>query len=126
MTSEKNILILCLLVVALCYANSVWNDFVGDDFPIVASNPAIRSISPLQFLESSYWTKDQAAGIYRPLTVLSLSVDYALWHRWPPGFRFMNLLIHALHGWLLFLIAKRIVGPGVAPVAQALIFRFHS
>ena len=125
MTSEKNILILCLLVVALCYANSVPNDFVGDDFPIVASNPAIRSITPLQFLQSSYWTKDQAAGIYRPLTVLSLSVDYALWHRWPPGFRFMNLLIHALNGWLLFLIAKSIVGPGTAPVAAALIYLVH-
>jgi protein O-mannosyl-transferase len=125
MTSEKNILILCLLVVALCYANSVRNDFVGDDFPIVASNPAIRSISPLKFLQSSYWTKDQAAGIYRPLTVLSLSVDYALWHRWPPGFRFTNLLIHALNGWLLFLIAKSIVGTGVAPVAAALIYLVH-
>jgi protein O-mannosyl-transferase len=125
MKSEKNILILCLLVVALCYANSVRNDFVGDDFPIVASNPAIRSISPLQFLQSSYWTKDQAAGIYRPLTVLSLSVDYALWHRWPPGFRLMNLLIHALNGWLLFLIAKSIVGTGVAPVAAALIYLVH-
>ena len=78
MASEKNILILCLLVVALCYANSLPNDFVGDDFPIVASNPAIRSISPLHFLQSSYWTQDQAAGIYGRMTVLSLSVDYAL------------------------------------------------
>jgi hypothetical protein len=123
--SEKNILILCLLVVALCYANSLPNDFVGDDFPIVASNPALRSISPLQFLKSSYWTKDQAAGIYRPLTVLSLSVDYALWHRWPPGFRFVNLLIHGLNGWLLFLLAKSIVGPGAAPIAAALIYIAH-
>jgi protein O-mannosyl-transferase len=123
--SEKNILILCLLVVALCYANSLPNDFVGDDFPIVASNPALRSISPLQFLKSSYWTKDQAAGIYRPLTILSLSVDYALWHRWPPGFRLMNLLIHGLNGWLLFLIAKTIVGSGAAPIAAALIYIAH-
>ena len=125
MTSEKNILILCLLVVGLCYANSIPNDFVGDDFPIVASNPAIRTISPLQFLQSSYWTKDLAAGIYRPLSVLSLSVDYALWHRWPPGFRLVNLLIHALNGWLLFLIARSIVGPGTAPIAAALIYLVH-
>ena len=125
MSSEKNILILCLLVVGLCYANSLPNDFVGDDFPIVAANPALRSISPLQFLKSSYWTKEQAAGIYRPFTVLSLSVDYALWHRWPPGFRGMNLLIHALNGWLLFLIARSLAGPGTIPVAATLIYLVH-
>lgn len=125
LTSEKNILILCLLVVGLCYANSILNDFVGDDMPIVASNPAIRSINPLQFFQSSYWTKDQAAGIYRPLTILSLSIDYALWHRWPPGFRLVNLLIHALNGWLLFLIARSIVGPGTASIAAALIYLVH-
>lgn len=125
MSSEKNIFILCLLVVGLCYANSLPNDFVGDDLPIVAANPALRSISPLQFLKSSYWTKEQSAGIYRPLTVLSLSVDYALWHRWPPGFRAVNLLIHALNGWLLFLIARSLVGPGTIPIAASLIYLMH-
>ena len=125
MSSKKNIFILCLLAVGICYANSLPNDFVGDDFPIVAANPAIRSITPIRFLQSSYWTKEQAAGIYRPLTVLSLSVDYALWHRWPPGFRVINLLIHALNGWLLFLIAESLVGPGTMPVAAALIYLVH-
>jgi protein O-mannosyl-transferase len=125
MLSEKNILILCLLLVGLCYANSLPNDFVGDDFPIVAANPAIRSISPLQFLKSSYWTKEQAAGIYRPVTILSLSVDYALWHRWPPGFRALNLVLHALNGWLLFLLARSLVGGSTIPVAAASIYLVH-
>jgi protein O-mannosyl-transferase len=124
-SSEKNILILCFLVVGLCYANSLPNDFVGDDFPIVAANPAIRSIAPIHFLKSPYWTESQSAGIYRPLTVLSLSIDYAIWHRWPAGFRLMNLLIHALNGWLLFLIARSIVGPGTVAIAAALIYVMH-
>lgn len=125
LSSKKNIFILCVLVVAVCYANSLPNDFVGDDFPIVASNPAIRTISPLQFLKSSYWTQGQSAGIYRPLTVLSLSVDYALWHRLPTGFRALNLLIHALNGFLLFLIARSIVGAGTIPIAAAMIYLVH-
>jgi protein O-mannosyl-transferase len=125
LSSKKNIFILCVLLVAVCYSNSLPNDFVGDDFPIVASNPAIRSIAPLQFLKSPYWTTEQSAGIYRPLTVLSLSVDYALWHRWPTGFRALNLLIHAVNGFLLFLLARNIFGSGTIPVVAATIYLVH-
>ncbi len=124
-SSEKFVLVLCLVLVGLCYANSLPNDFVGDDFPIVAANPALRSINPFQFLRSSYWTEDQSAGIYRPLTIFSLSIDYALWHRWAPGFRLMNLLIHALNGWLLFLVARSLAGAGTIPIAAAVIYLVH-
>ncbi len=125
MFSEKNALLLSLLVVALCYANALPNDFVLDDVAIVGSNPAVRSITPLKFLRSPYWAEQQYGGIYRPFTVFSLSVDYAIWQRWAPGFRITNLLVHALNGWLVFLLSARIVGGGIAPLAAMLIYVAH-
>jgi protein O-mannosyl-transferase len=101
------------------------NDFVFDDGPIVASNPAIRTIDPIKFVKSPYWTTQQYGGIYRPFTILSLSVDYAIWKRWAPGFRLTNLALHAMNGFLLFLLCTSIVGEGIVPLAAMLIYVTH-
>jgi len=114
----------CLLA-ALCYLNSLPNDFVFDDGPIVASNPAIRSIDPIQFLKAPYWAQQQYEGIYRPFTIFSLSVDYALWKRWAPGYRITNLVLHALNGFLLFLICASLVGEGIVPWVAMLLYIAH-
>ena len=98
MFSRGRAFIISCVLVALCYLNSLPNDFVFDDAPIVSSNPAIRTINPVQFLKSPYWTEHQYLGIYRPLVVFSLSVDYAIWKRWAPGFRLINLVLHAIRG----------------------------
>ena len=101
------------------------NNFVFDDGPIVASNPAIRTIDPIKFVKSPYWTTQQYGGIYRPFTVFSLSVDYAIWKRWAPGFRLTNLALHAMNGFLLFLLCTSVVGEGIVPLAAMLIYVTH-
>jgi len=78
MFSKRGAFIISCVLVGICYANSLPNDFVFDDAPIVSSNPVIRTISPIQFLKSPYWTQQQYAGIYRPFVILSLSIDYAV------------------------------------------------
>ena len=113
------------MIVGICYLNSLPNDFVFDDAAIVASNPAIRSITPINFLKSPYWTQQQYEGIYRPFAVLSLSIDYAIWHRWAPGFRLTNLLLHAMNGFLFFLLCASLVSDGIVPVAAMLIYLVH-
>src|SRR5436190_23169566 len=125
MLSHRSALLLCLLITALCYLNSLPNDFVFDDAPIVGSNPVIRTISPVQFLKSPYWTKQQYEGIYRPFTILSLSVDYAVWKRWAPGFRITNLAVHAVNGFLIFLLCTALAGGGLIPLAAMLIYLVH-
>ena len=79
--THRTAIIVSFIVVAVCYLNSLPNDFVFDDGPIVASNPAIRTISPIRFLNSPYWANQQQEGIYRPFTIFSVSVDYAVWKR---------------------------------------------
>src|SRR2546421_5192065 len=125
MFSTRGAFVISFLLVALCYVNSLPNDFVFDDGPIVSSNPVIRTISPIQFLKSPYWTKQQYAGIYRPFTIFSLSVDYAIWKRWAPGFRLTNLVAHAINGFLLFLLCTSLVGDGLVPLVAMLIYLVH-
>src|SRR5947207_3543903 len=125
MFSHRVTFIVCFAIVGLCYLNSLPNDLVFDDGPIVGSNPVIRTISPIQFLKSPYWTKQQYEGIYRPFTIFSLSVDYAIWKKWAPGFRMTNLVLHAVNGFLVFLLCTSLVGEGIVPLTAMLIFLVH-
>src|SRR5437667_5801611 len=125
MLSKRATFILSVVIVALCYANSLPNDFIFDDGPLVGSNPAIRTISPIQFLKSPYWAQKQFEGIYRPLTIFSLSLDYAIWKLWPPGFRLTNIALHAVNGFLLFLLCTSIAGEGFVPLVAMLIYLVH-
>src|SRR2546425_12368323 len=125
MFNARRAFILSIVLVGLCYVNSLPNDFVFDDGPIVGSNPAIRVISPIQFLKSPYWTKQQYAGIYRPFVVFSLSVDYAIWKRWAPGFRLTNLAVHAINGVLVFSLYQSIAGAGIVPLIAMIIYLVH-
>jgi tetratricopeptide (TPR) repeat protein len=103
-------LIFCVLLVAVCYANSLPNQFIQDDLLIVANNETIRTISPLRFLGEPYWPKTMTGGTYRPLTIFAFSIEYSLWGTWAPGYRITNLLLHAVNGWLVFLLAGALLG----------------
>jgi protein O-mannosyl-transferase len=125
MFSKRGAFIISCVLVGLCYVNSLPNDFVFDDAPIVSSNPVIRTISPVQFLKTPYWTQQQYAGIYRPLVIFSLSVDYAMWKLWAPGFRLTNLALHAINGFLVFLLCESLLGTGIVPFVAMVVYVAH-
>jgi protein O-mannosyl-transferase len=118
-------LVLCLLLVGVCYANSIPNAFILDDILVVAANERIRHIDPLQFLFQSYWGDLNHAGIYRPLTIFTYSLEYPFWNVWAPGFRLTNLLLHALNGWLVFLLARGLLKSSSAGLAAAVVYVVH-
>jgi hypothetical protein len=103
------VLVGAVAIVAVCFANSLPNDFIVDDYAIVAVNPAIRTISPVQNLLTPYWGRHTMAVVYRPLTIFSFSLEYPLWHRWAGGYRLTNLLIHTINGFLIFLLARSLL-----------------
>jgi hypothetical protein len=117
--------IVCLALVAVCYANSIPNAFILDDILIVAANEHIRHIDPVHFLFQSYWGDLNHAGIYRPLTIFSFSLEYPIWKVWAPGFRITNLLIHGVNGWLVFLLARGLLGSPAAALATAVVYVVH-
>lgn len=117
--------VFCALLVAICYATSLTNAFILDDILIVAANERIRTIEPVHFLLQPYWGDQDHAGIYRPLTIFSFSLEYPIWKVWAPGYRLTNLLLHAFNGWLVFLLARGLLGSPLAAWASAAVFLIH-
>src|SRR5215510_5789510 len=123
--TATRVLGLCLLLVAVCYANSIPNAFILDDVLIVGANERIRHVEPLHFLFQSYWGDLNHAGIYRPLTIFTFSLEYPIWGVWASGFRITNLLLHAINGWLVFLLARGLLGSPTAALASAVVYVAH-
>ena len=123
--SSVRALLLCLALVAVCYANSIANAFILDDILIVAANERIRHVQPFHFLFQPYWGDLNHLGIYRPLTIFSFSVEYSIWQLWTAGFRITNLLLHALNGWLVYLVAQGLLGSPLAALASAAVYVIH-
>ncbi len=123
--SSLRALAFCILLAGVCFATSITNAFILDDILIVAANERIRSIEPLQFLFQPYWGDQDHAGIYRPLPIFSFALEYPIWGVWAPGFRLINLLLHALNGWLVFLLARSLLGSPLAAWASAAVYVVH-
>ncbi|MEK6280889.1 MAG: tetratricopeptide repeat protein [Acidobacteriota bacterium] len=102
-----------ILIVFLCYANSLWNEFVFDDIYLVRENPMIRNIN--------MWLLNS----YRPLRDISYAVDFALWGADPFGFRLTNIVIHAGNVLLVFALIRRLTQDFVSATITALIFAVH-
>src|SRR5207247_697512 len=61
---------------------------------------------------------------YRPLFLLWFLLNYTLFDGWPPGWHLTSVLLHALASLLVWLTARRLVGPSAALIAGA-VFALH-
>lgn len=98
---------LCFILVFAVYSQSLSGDFVFDDRSIVSHRPLLENINNLpQIAVLPYWSAE--AGLYRPLTLISYSLNYAFlgpeaWH-----FHLINIILYALTGYLLFLLIRKV------------------
>lgn len=114
---------LCIALAAAAYANALGNGFAYDDTALVEKNPRVHSFDqvPALFAEP-YWPGlygGEKTSLYRPLTLLTFTVDWTLWNGHPAGFHLTNLLLHALATGLLTLLLLRFAGPWGAGIGGA-------
>ncbi len=98
------ILILALLSVVL-YLNSLNDSFHFDDSPNILDNPHIRDLKDFpSFLKgiASY------VGVPRMLTMLSFALNYHFHGLNVWGYHLVNVILHALCGILVFLLAGKL------------------
>jgi tetratricopeptide (TPR) repeat protein len=103
------------------YAGTLGHGFALDDGPEVVENAHVRSLAGVgTVFTTSSWAGagDAAVPMYRPLTTLSYSLNYALGGLAPTGFHLANLLLHALVCVLVLLLGLEL-GLGLAPAAAA-------
>lgn len=101
---------------AAFHISSLRHSFVGDDFDLVVNNDFISAwdnvsilLSPRYLLEP-YPIKSGA----RPLTLLSLMVDYKLWGTHPLGYHLTHVLLHSVNSVLVFLLVMLLTAPRTA------------
>lgn len=83
--------------------------FLWDDHTLVQGNRFIRSPLMLQEMFTHFLHLGTASSYYRPIQNVSFLIDYVIWGENPFGFHLSNLLFHAICGWLLYQLLRRIL-----------------
>lgn len=115
------------LAVALCavvvYLGALWNRFAVDDIPIVLGNSLFRAPGAWwRAFAGSYWPPELGGGMYRPIPIASLALDWHVGRAW--WFHAVNLLWHAGASVAVAVLARRWSGD-LAALAAGLLFAVH-
>jgi len=95
-------------------------EFVLDDYYTVVRNPLIKNPSLYQNIwKSRLFDAHQSSGYikfgyYRPVLQSSWILDYRLFALRASGYQWLNLLVHFLNCFLVYILMERLFGPAVA------------
>lgn len=113
-------------VVTIAHAGALEGTFHYDDLFTIVDNTAIRSWSPLAYVTSpSAGSSWQDASAYRPLTVASFAMNYAWGRLNPRGYLAVNLALHALLSWMVFILGRHLLNSEPWAALAALVFAVH-
>ncbi len=121
-------LLILVAVAVLCFANSLQSEFTFDDKDMIVNNMLIRDVKNIgQIMTSSWWWggAKQRSDEYRPLTILSFAVNYALHKLAPSGYHALNVLLHAGVTAILFLFFNALTRRYWLALVAALFYATH-
>jgi len=124
-------LYLFLAVLAIgVYINCIGNDFVFDDESVVVGNESIRSLDNIpKFFTAQEGFHKVIGKYYRPLVLVTYSIDFAFWEFKPVGFHLTNIIFHLIATLLLFRIllylSEEYANGRIGAFLGALIFAVH-
>ncbi|HEU4563361.1 MAG TPA: hypothetical protein VFS05_01885, partial [Gemmatimonadaceae bacterium] len=117
--------LLVALVAMLVYANAVGNGFALDDGGVIARNALVKHPSGFwRAFVTPYWPPPLPGGQYRPLGIVSFTLDWLAGGGSPHWFHFVNLLWHAAAAVAVWFLAAELLAPAGA-LAAALLFAVH-
>jgi hypothetical protein len=124
---------LVAIAVILAHSSSLAGGFVWDDRYNVVENEDIQSLTNIPGFFTEAWgasapegsrAREKNRGLYRPLTLVSYTIDRTIFGLTPWAFHLSNLLIHLICGLFVLLLARRFCGPG-AGLILALFWAVH-
>ena len=116
------------LASAVPYAGTLGHGFVLDDNAEVVDNAYIRSLGELpRVWMSPSWAGAgrPQAGIYRPLTTSTFSINHALGGLAPAGYHLVNVVLHAIAAALVVALGIQLGLPLGAAALAGLLFGLH-
>jgi protein O-mannosyl-transferase len=118
---SRALLAVFAIAVAL-YLPTVRYGYVQDDRAVIVANPSAHSVgAAVQGFGRPYWP---GVGFYRPFTVLTFAVDWAIAGGRPWWLHLMNAVWHGLACVLLVLVFARWL-PRPAAILVGLVFALH-
>ncbi|MFN2377945.1 MAG: hypothetical protein ABR538_15540 [Candidatus Binatia bacterium] len=115
-------------VAVLAYVNAMPRTTVHDDVFFVPARHQLTADSVVQIFREDTWASTGSpAGTYRPLTILSIAVNGAMFGSNPVGYHATNVALHAVASVLVLLLVVELLGAAqVWPaVLAAAIFAVH-
>ncbi len=102
---EKRWIVFLILAAAgfIIYSNTFRSEFLFDDIPGITAKPRLTTFKT--FTELSYWTNLD----HRPLSEFTFAVNYSLGGYNVAGYHLVNILIHILNSWLVYLLMLRLL-----------------
>jgi tetratricopeptide (TPR) repeat protein len=126
---ERLLFGMILLFAFLAHARTLRFPFVYDDFPVLVENRFVQSWRyALQYFTMHVWTGVRAAApnnYYRPLYMLLIRLDYALFGDQPAGWHLTAVLLHVAATALGYGVIRKVTGRMFPAAAAALFFAVH-
>jgi hypothetical protein len=119
--SDVRGLLLGALLALGAYATSVGHDFVYDDVQVIVDNPLFQSIANWRAIIAAPWWGPE---LYRPVTALTIALDWSLSGGEPWLFHLGNILMHVVTTALVFILA-RLWLPTFGATVAAVLFAVH-
>jgi hypothetical protein len=113
------VLLVFASLTCIAYLPAFSAGFIWDDPDYVVNNANLRDASGL----ARIWFEPRTSPQYYPLVFTTFWIEYQLWGDWAPGYHGVNILLHAIGGWMLFRVLDRL-GLRFALIA-ALIWTLH-
>jgi tetratricopeptide (TPR) repeat protein len=96
-----------VLLVAIAYLPGFTGGWLWDDNQLVTENPLVTEAANLWRI----WFDNRSLD-YFPVTLTSFWLEYRAWADWAPGYRTINILLHAANTVLVWRILERLGVPG--------------
>jgi tetratricopeptide (TPR) repeat protein len=122
--SNSALAFLLIAVVTACLFPTLQNDWVNwDDPAYVLQNLLVQDLSNNGIYEM--FTTNELVGLYHPITLLSLSIDYYFWETDAFGYHLTNFLFHTVNVLLVFALLKKLKLSPLVAFIGALLFGMH-
>lgn len=121
MKSNKFIFITFLLIGFTVFFNGLNGQFVHDDLLVLSHSFFSQLGEIFNFFSEPYFEDFHKAGLYRPLTQFSFGLNF-LFSSSPFGFHLVNILLHILNSFLVYLFLKKLISNSRFSFIAALLF----
>jgi len=114
-------------LVTLVYVWGTPNPFHYDDLHSIRDNPHIRTLSniPAFFTHPEYFTSDPRSAMYRPLLLVSYTLNYALDKLQVRSYHWVNIAIHVVNSGLVLVLAQYLFRRSAVALMAAIVFALH-